>query len=804
MKTRIALLIASSALVFVESAALAQTARAGSLDQNPDSAESEGPVQSGNMIVVTASKRAETVQDTSLAVTAIGGDELRTQNISDLEGLQASAPSLTIGDDNGVAKIFMRGIGLNTSTNAAEAGVALHVDGAIVSRPEAQLASFYDLERAEVVRGPQGTLYGRNAVGGAINLITSKPTFSPEGYVEATYGNYNRFETSGAISGPITDTLAARLAFRSEDRDGFGVFVGNGSDVDDNNRQMARAQLLFEPSPKLSWLLSGEWFNQSDASGAPHRGGLAYPGTVFVPTGVGGYATNPRDSAGDFAPYYDAWTWSVTNTLNYEASDWLSITNISNYREFSEIHGYDYDVSMVQNHPLQTGRANATHQKSSWSEHFSNDLQFQISTDFVDGVVGLFYFKENLGSIVRYGLGNKNSSFGPPQNADGVIASGVNHAALLESCLLTEKFASSQQTILTAPNLCAVADHSTTAVAAYGQFMFNMGMFSDSLSGVAIKLGGRFNRERREVNNYGSVSSPTSSRIIAPGIASRTYKDFTPEVGFEWEVTDDLLAYYTYSEGFKSGVGEPYSPGTSRLIDPETIQNHEIGLKSTFLDGRGSVNLAAFTYNMQGLQIQRTRPFGNSPNDPPVQLFENATGVEAKGVEIDMRFAPVEAVRFAAGVAYLDSKFTDFVTTDNLNPAIVVGPTNNGGPNPFVDLAGNPTRNSPKWSGSGSIEVDLLTSGLPGGGTLTGRVDAFYRSDTFYTEYARFLEGQPGFATFDLALRYDARPFRASIWVKNVTDKLAVNGAYASTVNGIIGQTYFPPRTYGATVGFEF
>lgn len=804
MRTFVVFLIASSALVQVDGVALAQSNEPDVAEPDANPADPQSSAASGNMIVVTASKRPETVQDTSLAVTAIGGEALRQQNISDLEGLQMTAPSLTIGDDNGVAKIFMRGIGLNTSANVAEAGVALHVDGAIVSRPEAQLASFYDLERAEVVRGPQGTLYGRNAVGGAINLITRKPTFIREGYVEATYGNYNRFEVSGAISGPITDTLAARLAFRSEDRDGFGTYVGNGSDVDDNNRQMARAQLLFEPTDNFSWLVSGEWFSQKDASGAPHLGGVAYPGTVFRPTGVGGFALNPRDSAGDFAPFYDAWTWSVTNTLSYEANDWLSITNISNYREFSEFHGYDYDVSMVENHPLKTGRANATHQKSSWSEHFSNDLQFHLVTDYVDGVVGLFYFKEDLGSIVRYGVGNKNSAFGPIENAPGIIASGVNQAALLESCLLTELAAKSERTVVTAPNLCAVADHGTTAYAAYGQFMFNLGMVSESLDGLSIKVGGRFNRERRDVYNPGSVSSPTTSRLILPIAAARIYKDFTPEVGFEWEANDNLLLYYTYSEGFKSGVGEPYSPGTSRLIDPETIQNHEIGLKSTLMDGRTSINLAAFTYKLQGLQIQRTRPFGDDPNGPPVQIFENATGVEAKGVEVDMRFEPIDTVRFTAGLAYLDAQFTDFITTDNLNPAVVLGPTNNGGFNPFVDLAGYPTRNSPKWSGSASLEVDLLTSGLPGDGTLTGRVDAFYRSDTFYTEYARLLEGQEGFGTLDLALRYEAGPFRASVWAKNVTDKLAINGAYASVVNGIIGQTYFPPRTYGVTVGIDF
>jgi iron complex outermembrane receptor protein len=761
-------------------------------------------IYNDNTIVVTASKRATTVQDTSLAVTALAGAGLTEKGITDLKALQTVAPTVTIGDDNGVAKIFMRGVGLNTSVHLAESGVALYVDGAVISRPEAQLTSFFDLERVEVVRGPQGTLYGRNAVGGAVNLIAAKPTSRPEGAFRATIGSYDQIDVEGFVSGPITDTLSARLAVRSENRGGYGKSVLSGRDIDNSSRRMGRAQLLWEPSSDFSWLISGEMFRQNDASGAIHYGAPAFPGTAFIPAGLGGFATNIRDTAGDFDPWTKSQTWAVTSTVHAKVNDWLSIVDVANYREFGESHGYDYDISTKQNNPIDTGYINSTHHKGSSSDHFSNDLQFHTDFGFVKGVIGLFYFHERMGSWVRFMIGHGDYAFGPPENRAGVVASGVDPRELSASCSLEDIYDPSAWTggIPSAPGFCTRAAHETTAFSAYGQYLFDLGMFSDSLAGLSIKAGARYNREKRSVRNSGSTTSTTSSLIFAPGVASRVFKDFTPEIGFEWKFSKALLAYYTYSEGFKSGVGEAFSPGTARIIGPETIQNHEVGLKSTFLDGRANLNVAAFTYNLQGLQIQKTQPFG--PGELPVQLFENATGVKAKGVEVELYFAPIRELRFNAGISYLDSKFTDFMTTDNMNPSVVDGPMSLNGPNPFIDLKGNPTRNSPKFSGSGSVEADILKRGLPGDGILTARADVFYRSTTYYSEYKRLIEGQSAFAMLDLSLRYKVGPLLATAWVKNVTDKLAVNGSYAGVPEGEIGVSLYPPRTYGLTIGYNF
>src|SRR5690606_25241083 len=236
-------------------------------DSVPAEAAVDPAAQSDNAILVTAQRREQALQDVTASVVAIGASRLDEAQINNLQDLQTIVPSVNFGNDFNQAKIFIRGVGANTSTTGNATGVALHVDGAVVSRAEAQLTSLFDLERVEVLRGPQGTLYGRNATGGSINLITAKPTRDFSGYARATYGNYNQLVTEAAISGPITDNILFRVAAKTENRDGFGENPVTGNDVDDLGRWMARAHLLFEFSDSIDLLLTGEYFRQDDHSG---------------------------------------------------------------------------------------------------------------------------------------------------------------------------------------------------------------------------------------------------------------------------------------------------------------------------------------------------------------------------------------------------------------------------------------------------------------------------------------------------------------------------------------------------------
>jgi len=654
------------------------------------------------------------------------------------------------------------------------------------------------------VAGPAGHVFGRKAGRRAIHVITAKPTRDLTGYVHATYGNYDRLEIEGAISGPISSTLSARIAARSEDRDGFGVMAGTNRGIDDNNRQMARAQLMWEPSSDFSWLVSGEWFRQNDYSGAPHVGAMAFPDpdnpgeSLFVYTGTGGYPDpdRPRDSAGDFDPFFQAKSWAVTSTMTWDASDWLRLVNITNYRDFKVDHGMDYDVSDIIN--TSATRGLATVHKAETSEQFTNELQLQTDTEWVKGVLGLYYFNEKLNSKTFYGIDGPGY-FGPAENLEGLALSGVDPVDAFAHCGIADR-AFGPGDPNPPPNFCAYARHETNVWAVFGQYLVNLETLM-GLPGVSLKLGGRYTTEKRSVNNAGFFASSGGAGLIPAAIGSRTFKKFTPEIGIEWQANPDILLYYTYSEGFKSGVGEGLSPGTARIIDPENIRNHEVGIKSSLANGRLTLNLAAFSYTLDGMQIQKTAP---NNLGIPEQLFENAAEVEAKGFELEANARPIDRLRINASVAYLDSKFSDFETIDPLDPRNVIDPYTIGLISPVVSLVGNPTRNSPEWSLSGGVEADVAE--FDNGGTITARVDAFYRSTTYYSEFKRLSEGQEGFGMIDAWLRYRSpdKGFEASLWVKNLTDKLAVNGTYPFHFQGFIGPTYYPPRTWGVTVGYSF
>ncbi|BBB11111.1 TonB-dependent receptor [Sphingopyxis sp. FD7] len=211
-------------------------------------------------IIVTAQKRSESVQKIPLAVTALSGNDLAKAGINSIEGLQAAVPNLNLGQQLGVARISLRGIGLDNLSTGAEGSIAFHLNSAFISRGAAALSAFYDVDRVEVLRGPQGTLYGRNATGGSINLITRQPTDTFSGYGDVTVGNYGRLAFDGAVSGPIvSDKVLARIAFSTDDRNGYGRNITTGTRIDDTNARSIRGTLKLLPADDLTITLIADY-----------------------------------------------------------------------------------------------------------------------------------------------------------------------------------------------------------------------------------------------------------------------------------------------------------------------------------------------------------------------------------------------------------------------------------------------------------------------------------------------------------------------------------------------------------------
>ncbi|MBT0670073.1 TonB-dependent receptor plug domain-containing protein [Novosphingobium profundi] len=285
-----------ASVIFGSGAAVlaAQPASAQETASNP-------PIGSGE-IIVTAQKRAQALSDVSLSVAAVGTEQLAANNTVTLEGLQTLVPSISFGNDFNFAKLFIRGIGLSSSLPGVDPSVALHVDSVVVSLPQAQLGSMFDLERVEVLRGPQGTLYGRNATGGAVNLITAKPTDYLSGYVRQTIGgDALLLQTDAAISGPLAEGVLARIAVQRIDRDGYGHNEYTGSQIDNAKQWSLRGHLMLQPTEKLSLLLTGELHTEDDRALAVKFREVSFPDTTIASLTALGQRTNADGSQAAFA-----------------------------------------------------------------------------------------------------------------------------------------------------------------------------------------------------------------------------------------------------------------------------------------------------------------------------------------------------------------------------------------------------------------------------------------------------------------------------------------------------------------------
>ncbi|MBN8829872.1 MAG: TonB-dependent receptor [Sphingomonadales bacterium] len=763
-------------------------------------------------IIVTAQKREQSLQDVGAAVSALGADRIADARVSSISDLQTIVPSVNFGSDFNQAKIFIRGVGANTSTTGSSTGVAFHVDGAYVARAEAQLTSLFDLERIEVLRGPQGTLYGRNAVGGSINVITARPTDVLSGYGRFSYGNYNALTTEAAISGPITEGIRARLAIKTEDRDGFGVNPVSGKDVDDLNRRMARASIDFDLGRDASLLVSGEYFRQSDASGAIHYLRASFPGVArLAPLGVGGYATNPRDLATESSPGTETETYAFTGTLNVPLNDSLTISNIANYRSFKSSLFQDLDLSAVINSLPTNGQPTTVQERRIDSKQWSNELRLGLTSEYVNGTIGVFYFHERQRPIDNVGLANRT---GMAQNIGVLQAAGIDLNEAYGLCGYNPSGVTGGSAIIAPKRVCTHSNLLTQAFSIFGQYEIGLGLFNEALSSFSLKLGGRWSSEHVESENPSIVITrngvgPVLRYTAAGTHVEKTFRDFTPEAGLEWRPNKDILVYYTYSEGFKAGSGENAS-GSTTIVNPEKMFNHEAGIKASF--GRMlTLNLAGYAYTLDGLQLNKTIAGGPTGYQT---IFQNAAKTRAKGIELDALVRPMRGMRLSGALSYTDAHFVDYLTLDPLNPANIAGgtpynattnpdPTAYGAPTGGnIQLAGNDTRNSPRWSWNLHGEYDVKAQY----GTFTPSIDVSYKSRTYFSEYMREIESSAAYTMVDASLAFETNDgrIRAQLWTKNLFDIFRPSSTFALATGRLLGVTWLPPRTYGLTVGYKF
>ena len=738
-------------------------------------------------VIVTAQKREQSLSDVSMAVSAIGADELLNTQTQSLESLQYLVPSISFGHDFNFAKLFIRGIGLNSSFPGADPSVAFHVDGAVIAQAGAQMSAMFDLDRVEVLRGPQGTLYGRNATGGVVNLITAKPTDELDGYARLTAAGED-LERLGeaAVGGPITDNLRARLAVRYLDREGYAVNELTGADVDDAKQYSGRLSVQYLAGETFEFLLTGEYHREDDASNALKFREASFPtATAPAPGGVDlrslaiqpgfSVATDPRNIRANVEPINDRTTYATTLTANWHINDTLALTSITNQRDYEAEFYQDFDVSdypgcrqpMVG--PTTTctlapgiTRTAGNHWQPLYQHQFSEELQFNFDTDRLHGLLAGYYLKEYIRIENHLGF-NPNPYFSSdPADARAIFDGAMN----------------------------------VMTWAVFGNVTYD---FTDRFS---LKAGGRYSYEERDVASYQATAippaaAPAPSPLGYPFRRAKDWNNFSPQLGFEFRPREGLLTYLTYAEGFKSGTSVIGEAG-KEFVDPEIVDSIELGVKSTLLDNRLQLNVAVFYHEVEDAQFQFTFPQAAPPNF--TTEMRNAAQVEGKGVELDASWRSGAGFALDTSIAWLDSKFTEFFAPNPLDAASYSAAP---GQAPLQDLSGNTTRMSPEWSATIRPSYEFS---IGNGGTLGLAANAIYKSKQYHAEFndERMSSGDYTIVDANLLYTSSGERYTVNLWGKNLTDEFVWAGSYAVASTRTIGGTLLPPRTYGLTMSVRF
>ncbi|MFC4347096.1 TonB-dependent receptor [Kordiimonas lipolytica] len=724
-------------------------------------------------IMVTAQKRLQSSQDIAAAITAIGSDELDRTNFNNIEDLQNMAPSLQIGESFGFAQVMVRGVGTDNPFAGGDPSVAMHIDGAVIGQSSAQFGALFDIARIEVLRGPQGTLYGRNATGGSVNVITNQPTEETEGYARLTYGNYDLIKFEGAVGGSLSDNLMGRVAVRYVNRGGYGENIADGSDIDDADQISFRGQLLWNISEGASLRLAAEHHEEDDRNYIPKFRAASYdpaPLPALEPQPTDGIrATDPRDINSNVNLQNKRNQDSFTAELNVDLNDTFTLTSLTNYQTFEKTPQADFDMT-----------ANDFY---IWSEsfdtkQFSEELRLNFDTDRLHGLVGAYYYSEKISSDNRLDI-----PIVPQFVADAVPG--------LAGCGFDDNV--SDQIIGADPSVLCFHFRGTSDTDAYALFANVAYDISDKLS---LNIGGRYSHEKKQGD---------TDRWTAPGAPVLTFADeksfskFTPSVRLEWKANDDVLMYAGYSKGFKSGI---FLTGQrSPVLDPEIVDAYEVGLKGLFLDRRLQFNAAAFYYDFTNLQQGRSVPAGTSGF---TLVYENAASAEIKGLEAEFNFMATENVRVFGSTTFLDATFDDYVTTDPFDTVYQQLGLIDAGIDLSQQLGGNRMVQSPKWAGTIGLAVNTHLPGSDWFAEATASMT--HKGRVYFSQFNHEALSQEGVTTMDASLRFTSPDDRWSVnvWGKNLTNETIYQGTFILNSSRTNAGFLAAPRTFGVTVGMNF
>lgn len=613
-------------------------------------------------VVVTAQKRAQSIQDVPISITAFSGDYLEETGVQTIEDVARMTPNFTIsnGAQTTNNRISIRGIG-SVGNNGIEPSVGVFIDGVYYPRPGSVTGLLMDIESFEVLRGPQGTLFGRNTPMGALNITTRNPGQETEGLIEAGFGDYDAYEVGAMYNLPISDTIAARVAIKYADRDGYGENIYDGKDFGARDDLVARGKINFDFSEQLSLLVTADYAEiNSEGGGAELVNSTRNP--RFEATTTALYGDSPVTE--------DSYDWKINQEhddkvndeqqglsldINYDFDNGLALRSITAYRSWE---------ANISESTLRLPTNMVPRFTNYQTDTFSQEFQLMSpGGETIDWLAGLFYYQENYDINQAFSAGN---SYCIPTIL--ALLSPASGAACLT--FPQDRFVESD------------FNQELESVAAFGQATWNI---SESWNAT---LGVRWTEDQKDADFDQRVINPFATVIRSPETVLGMERDDSKTTGFaniNWFVGDDTMLFVTASTGYKSGgfnsegAAQPLGQDR-RIFEPEDTTNYELGVKSTLLDGTMTANATVFRTDIEDFQ---DRAF-----DGLSFIVLNAGEIRQQGVEADLNWAPIDPLRIVAGISYLDSEYLDFEGAP---------PLPGGQPQ---DLKGERRNYSPEWQTS--------------------------------------------------------------------------------------------------------
>jgi iron complex outermembrane receptor protein len=708
-------------------------------------------------IVVTAEKRSTNLQTTPIAVTALTGSTLGNEQVRTLPDIVSLVPSFQMGNAEGYQQITIRGIGAQNSQPASDAAVSVNVNEVNVSRPIAQATSLFDVSQLEVLRGPQGTLYGRNASAGSVNISTTLPTDEFSGYGKVIVGNYNDIDVEGAVGGPVLgDKLLVRIAGFSEDRGGYGRNITTGNPVDNKVASGARATIIFKPTSNITGTVIVEHYTENDNDASVHLFGdtglSGLPGALGLPPQYvlfGGHAaSNPWDVATGSDPKFRLNTTSITGILEWGSGP-FTLKSITGYREQSSYTLTPLDGGSTNNFLLITGEP---------AHQISEELQAHYDTNRFHGTVGLYYFDEN-------------DNYSPAT----AVASGE-----LLNLFIPIKPARNPTEFFQFAEIGGL--FKTTSEAAFAQGTYDIG------AGVSLTAGIRYSDDHKTLlQKYAIyVDQPYTGFNPPPGIEqpALNFTSTTPKFGIQYQVDPQTMLYASYSQGFKAGGFDPGS-FPAATYKPETIKDYEGGIKSTWLDGRLRTNFDAFYYRYDDLQVQQIVGLAI--------VTDNAATAKVYGLEAEFNALATQALSFDGSFAWLHARYGTYLGAD---PALPFATTDS-------NYSGHALDNAPDFTLTlaGQYKWNMQE------GVLKLRMEGNYSSKFYFAPDNFAVLSQSAFAKGNGFLTYtDNKGWYASAFVRNIADKFTKTSSTVSLtlVGNLVQGSVAPPRTFGMELGYRF